>query len=609
MSENLEIPEIKNPVHPIELKIFKEHIKRGLLTILDSLPQTKKTLILDKSCISSINYLSDVKTLNSKGIEKGMLILRDEPFEIDTKVLVYIIPAVVDSLVQINNQINLNLSKSGIADEKEYHIIVIPKLNVECQNYLNNNQNKHYFKIHNLNLDIFILDYDLMSLEQPFIYKDLYINKNLNILSTMARTILKYEAVFGKIKYKYYKGNNSKKMIEILEEEEAITSINEKNSTLACMVFERDTDWITPFVTQFTYEGMLDENFNINFNVIKVKPSILEKDSKGDVIKVDLSSKDKFYYMIKDYNFNKIRLFLSNRLQTHTQVIAEGKGTTKFEDLEKSLKKVKLIKEERQSLTNQINLADYLAQQQRSPYYKNYLKYEQSLLIGGDLPPNLHDFYIDEISKKEEMFKILRLMCIESLTHCGIYYKFYDQLKKFFLTVYGHQNIFLWRDLEELNILHKESKEYPYDFLCNKFNLICEYVNINEPNDPAYAYGGYCPLNIRLIEAITKKGWKNIKDLIKRIPGEFDFPQDESEILKEDSENKIVLLVFLGGITYGEIAAIRFLNTVSNKKFVILTSGIIHSKRIIDDLIDNHKIENKYSMKEYASQILKKSDS
>ena len=148
--------------------------------------------------------------------------------------------------------------------------------------------------------------------------------------------------------------------------------------------------------------------------------------------------------------------------------------------------------------------------------------------------------------------------------------------------------------------------QYSYEYLCEKFKLIFETIDLNEPNDAAYAYGGYCPLSIRLIEGIIKKGWKNMKDLIKKIPGEFDFPENESEILADDEDTKIILLCFLGGITYGEIAAIRYLNTLTNKKFVILTSGIINSKRILGNLIEKNKIENSFSMKECASQFMKK---
>ena len=66
---------------------------------------------------------------------------------------------------------------------------------------------------------------------------------------------------------------------------------------------------------------MIDEFFNINLNSIKVSPKLLEKDSKKDILKLDLSHGNKLYSLIKDYSFNKIRVFLPNRLSIHSKII------------------------------------------------------------------------------------------------------------------------------------------------------------------------------------------------------------------------------------------------------------------------------------------------
>ena len=47
----------ENPVDPIDLSIFKEHIENNLLNILNSLPQLEKSLVIDKSCINKFFFL------------------------------------------------------------------------------------------------------------------------------------------------------------------------------------------------------------------------------------------------------------------------------------------------------------------------------------------------------------------------------------------------------------------------------------------------------------------------------------------------------------------------------------------------------------------------
>ena len=50
-------------------------------------------------------------------------------------------------------------------------------------------------------------------------------------------------------------------------------------------------------------------------------------------------------------------------------------------------------------------------------------------------------------------------------------------------------------------------------------------------------------------------------------------------------EKKFILLVFIGGITYGELASIRYLNKVlDDKKFIILTTGMVNCRKIFNAL-------------------------
>ena len=61
-------------------------------------------------------------------------------------------------------------------------------------------------------------------------------------------------------------------------------------------------------------------------------------------------------------------------------------------------------------------------------------------------------------------------------------------------------------------------------------NLIYSDIDVINPNDSSYVYGGYCPIIIRLIEKAFNPGWGTIKETIKKIPGETNFPVDESEL-------------------------------------------------------------------------------
>ena len=585
----------ENPIYPIDLSIFKDQIRQTLLNILDTLPPVEKTLILEKACLSKLNYLTSLEPLKERQVRKELIILKSGSFVSDSPIIIYIITPQLENVKIIEKHIESNTKDFGSKDSNEaenkesfnkYHLIFIPKISGECYSYINNSKYKSYFNTHILNIDIFQLDYDLLSLENQNSFRDIYVDKNLNSLSCLSRAIIKYETVFGRIKYKYSKGFYSKKLTEILnrEEETLSSSLNNENETLACLIFDRNVDMVTPFCTNYIYEGILDDYIGIDFNTISVNTKILEKESKVDNIKkIDLSVKDKFYTLVKDFNYKKIQKFFPERL---TELNKDKENLDKEKKVEKN------------SLTNHINLSDYIARNQKLPIFKFYQNMEKSLLK-GELPNKLHDFIEDELSKKANEYNLLKLICLESIIHSGIKYKVYEQIKKDFLNIYGYQEIFLWHNLEKIEILKQQDNNSFYADANKKLQLIFDNVDINDPNDISYTYNGYAPIFVRLIEkAISQGGWGAIRDILKKIPGETNFPSDETDIFSTSVDKQFILLVFIGGITYGELAAIRYLNKKNNnKKFIVITTGIINSKKIFDSLKKGeYNLENQNSL-------------
>ena len=569
----------ENPVYPIDLSIFKDQIRQTLLNILDTLPPVEKTLVLEKSCISKLNYLTSLEPLKERQVRKELIILKSGSFISDCPIIIYIITPQIENIEIIEKHIESNTKDFGSKDSNEikdkevfnkYHLIFIPKISGECYSFINNSKYKSYFNMHILNIDIYQLDYDLLSLENKNSFRDIYIDRNLNSLSSLSRAIIKYETVFGRIKYKYSKGFYSKKLVDILNrEEETSSNLNNDSETLACFIFDRNIDMVTPLCNNYIYEGILDDYIGIDFNTISVNTKILEKESKVENIKkIDLSEKDKFYTSIKDFNFKKIQTYLPQHLAELNK-----------QNLEKEKKA------EKNSLTNHINLTDYILRNQKYPIFKFYQNFERSLLK-GELPNKLHDFIDDELSKKANEYNLLKIICLESIIHSGIKYKIYEQIKKDFLNIYGYQEIFLWHNLEKIEILKQQDNNNFYSDANKKLQLIFDNIDIIDPNDISYAYNGYAPIFLRLVEkAISQGGWNSIRDLLKKIPGETNFPSDETDIFTTSVDKQFILLVFIGGITYGELAAIRLLNKKNrNKKFIALTTGMINSKKIFDSL-------------------------
>ena len=569
----------ENPVFPIDVNIFKEHTCQSFLKILDSLPDKEKTLIIEKSCIYKLNYIVSTKQLTEKKITKNFLFESKEDFLSPTSILIYIIPPSLDFLNIIEKHISLNSSI-------EFHLIFIPKVTIECSDYISQSKNKSVYHVHNLNIDMFALDYDLISLEDYASFRNIYVKDNYECLSSLKRVIYKFEAAFGKIKYRYSKGPLAQKLNKILSIEKEAFDNNKENEILSCFIFDRSVDMITPFCTNVVYEALINDYFEINLNTIKVPPKVLEKDSKQEFIKLDLSRNDKFYTAIKDFTISKIGSYLHERLIVRSNILTEGKKKTQdakkvYEELVTANK----VQAEYESLNNNTNLADYILKKQQIPLQKLYSKFQYNMLM-GIFPDKLHDFIDDELTKKSDKYSILKIICLECILYGGIRYKFYEQFEKDFLTTYGYNNIILWKNLEKACLIKTQDNDLFFSNVCNDLNLIYPDIDVDNPNDSSYVFGGYCPIIIRLIEKAFSTGWGMIKDIIKKIPGEINFPLDESEMTNNDyNDIKYFLVVFIGGITYGELAAIRYLNkTYKNKKFIVLTTSMINYKNIFDSL-------------------------
>jgi hypothetical protein len=326
--------------------------------------------------------------------------------------------------------------------DKKYCVVFLPKINYDCQQFIDKNNLKAELNIQNLPIDMIPMDRDILSLEENNCIPDLFLNGDTNILSILSRSIIKFETVFGKIKYKYAKGDYSKILKKIVETEEETSPFESDNEILACMMIDRSVDYITPLCSQYTYEGMIDEFIGINYNTITLKGEILEKKDKKD-IDIELSSNEKFYSQIRDYNFNHLRCFLPNKLEEIKAILADNKKqSTDLKVLSDYLDKFKVVKEESEFVATHINIADHISNIIKHPIYIEYLRNEQSLLAGEE-PTFLYDFYENEIAKQSDMIRLVRLMCVESLVQNGIKAKNYDGVKRDLLNV-NQFNLGLW---------------------------------------------------------------------------------------------------------------------------------------------------------------------
>ena len=515
---------------------------------------------------------------------------------------------------------------SSMYTNVETNIIFVPGETYEIIEYMMNNDLTKKFKISNFNVDLLPIDNDLLSLEKENCFKEIYVDRNLTSISELANAFVKLETCFGKVKYKYIKGDNSKTFENLVTEKEKENDLKTTDEILGMIVLDRSVDFLTALTTNYTYEGLIDDFFGINFGTIKLKESFVKDISKQvkkkpeeKIVTYGLTSfVNNFYSQIGYMHYLDVNQYLLRITDYYQKIATKDKEKAKIslEDLEKTSNELKTYMiEVKEPLFANKNILYHIITNISDSKYIEYMRNEQ-ILLTGELPTNLHLYYEDYISDKRDLNKILKLMVIESLTQDGI--KNYNDIKRDILNIYGYQNIFIFRDLEHLGWLKEKTyikniMEMNYEQLCEKLQLVNMNYNEKKVEDCSFVMSGFCPISLKLIEKAVEGKWTKIQDIIKKMPGETTFPFDETEIAKPNKEVNTIFLVFIGGVTYTEIGGIRFLNrkfkeayekSTSKKptrtQLIIITTGILSTKKIFNNL--GKEFKNVYSMKQFYDQ-------
>lgn len=525
----------------------------------------------------------------------------------------------------------------------EYNIIYIPGINFEIIEFMDINGLNDYFNIFNFKMDLFPLEADVLSLEADGSFKEIYSEKNYSSMINLAEAVIKLEACFGKIQNKYLKGDLSVVFDQMVVDKEKEYELKEDEQIFGMIVLDRAIDIPIIMASNNTFEGLIDEQFGIDWNKILVKkdlifqnmdanmiPKYVKINKKGEVEYTLNPNTNKIYSQTRCMNINTVIDYINKTTNHYENLKSQyqkkfSKDNLSLDDLKEFTTDMKpeLIKykEDKPYIFQCFNLASHLKQKQNGNKYQAFSQREQ-MLLGGRVPSDLNDYYRTLISQRQELKEILRIMVLESVIQEGI--SGYTKIKREILDVYGFNKIFLFRELERVGFLRekkiintKGAFELNFNFILKKFNLINENFDPKNVKDCSFVCGGFCPLTLRLIEKLLDGGWGNVSEALKKIPGKLVYPMNEKEILKYDGEINIVFVIFLGGVTYAEIEGIRYLNRREKElfesdkalkrkriQFIIITTNVINHRKMFQQF--DKQMEVKLTYKKYYDTVMSK---
>jgi vacuolar protein sorting-associated protein 33A len=273
-------------------------------------------------------------------------------------------------------------------------------------------------------------------------------------------------------------------------------------------------------------------------------------------------------------------------------------------------------------LTNHIHLAELIKATTEEVAFREQWNTERAMIEGETCYEVLEEL----IYSSYPPYKVLRLLCLQSLTSGGIKANRYDAFRQAIVQVYGYQFLPVLHDLEKLgwikrkDTLFLDSTRSPFQSIRRNLILIHAEVDTVEPDDVSYVSSGYAPLSVRLVQS-AMQGWGDKKDALQELFSsvgsgrlldieQTNPPQDLAATLKEQppqlvfkkeslgayAKNKLassggkrkptLVVVYVGGITYMEIAALRFLSKRDTFPFhiVIVTTQVLNASKMLQQL-------------------------
>lgn len=130
-------------------------------------------------------------------------------------------------------------------------------------------------------MDLIPLEDDMLSLELNDNFAHYMLQDDDSYKVYVKDSIARIESVFGQIKYKFAKGNDSCQILRRIKENSLLPdqAQGQDPEIDALIMVDREIDLVTPFCVNQTFEGQIDEFFRIKTCSITVDTAIIKPDA------------------------------------------------------------------------------------------------------------------------------------------------------------------------------------------------------------------------------------------------------------------------------------------------------------------------------------------
>lgn len=522
----------------LDLSFIKLEAQRRLFKLLDKFEGTK-TIVWDDKLIGPFEFVASASLLRDHEATRLFRLSDMRPsFTKSTDYVLFFLRKdyqVVKFVADI-------LNRGDRASLSKTSLVFVPQRCASIEKLLEQNKIdlEKLNSIEELPIELFVLDSDILSMENESVYKEMYLNGDFSAVHQIVEGLVKIQDVYGQIPRVVGQGKAAKLVCDLLlKRRKLLVSRTNQPATPQIhqlVLIDRRIDLVTPFVTQLTYEGLLDEVFGIHHGTITLPTEkFIKEEQKGkankptekpkETTKFPLRSSEELFSRLRDCHINGVAEALKQSARNLQSEFEEcsSKGKT-IHEMGKIVKRLSQLKVAKNSQSNHVTIAELVNEQTLKAEFIYGLRIEHELLQEDRINRIIPDIDI-KLLRQEPPLHVLRLICLQSVINNGLKPKISDYYKKEIIQNYGDNYLLFLMQLEKAELLLSRERYHDapsFSQLKNKFNLINDNVDECNPNHLCYVYGGYSPLSVMVARTLTQFGqgshWRVQSDNLKLLP-------------------------------------------------------------------------------------------
>ena len=284
----------------------KEYSRLELIRVLDTI-QGRKGLVIDTQLTSLLSLVAGFNMLKDRGVDKVYTI--DQTNVNIQGPLIIILKPTIENIELLTVMVKRVLK---IGSSNSLSVFFVPKRTLVCDVLLKESGIYGDISIGEYHLDIYPYEHNVLSLNSPQSFKDLFLNGDISIIKSLANSVMKLQLLYGFIPTILGVGDLSLDLFNSLErirlEYLSTNQMGNECEFDSMIIIDRSIDIATALKTQLTYEGMVDEMYNIQSCFLQLENSNSQGSSSSNVKpkKILLNNTDFVFGKIRDASFEVV---------------------------------------------------------------------------------------------------------------------------------------------------------------------------------------------------------------------------------------------------------------------------------------------------------------